>query len=112
MYQIGYMAIAVGFVVGFAIRFAGKGIDKVFGVTGAILALFGCLTGNFFSQIAFGADYLEMSYTDVLSAVLSEPSLIKDIMVDSFSPMDVVFYGIAIFAGYRYSFHDINSTEN
>ena len=46
-YQIGYMALAVGAAVGLSIRFVGKGIDQVFGITGAILAILGCLLGNF-----------------------------------------------------------------
>ena len=46
-YQIGYMAIAVGFIVGYAVRL-GNGIDKIFGVLGAALALGGCVLGNLF----------------------------------------------------------------
>jgi hypothetical protein len=34
-YQIGFMAIGVGFLVGLAVQFAGKGINKIFGVMGA-----------------------------------------------------------------------------
>src|SRR5438270_13589107 len=49
-YQIGYMAIAVGFIVGYAVRL-GKGLDKIFGISGAILALFGCILGNIFSIV-------------------------------------------------------------
>src|ERR1043165_2131467 len=51
-FQIGYMAIGVGFLVGFAVRL-GHGRDKIFGFTGAILALVGCLMGNFLSMIGF-----------------------------------------------------------
>jgi hypothetical protein len=52
-YQIGYMAVAVGFGVGYAIRYAGRGFDQIFGITGAVLALLGCLIGNFFSLVGF-----------------------------------------------------------
>src|SRR5262245_23005581 len=45
-FQIGWMAVGIGFLVGIAIRTFGKGIDKVFGVIGAILALSGCVLGN------------------------------------------------------------------
>ena len=31
-YQIGWMAVGVGFIVGFAVRIFGKGISKSFGV--------------------------------------------------------------------------------
>lgn len=41
--QIGWMAIAVGFLVGLAVRIFGKGLDKVFGIVGAVLSLLGCV---------------------------------------------------------------------
>lgn len=42
-FQIGYMAIGVGYLVGFAVLKLGKGTTKIFGVLGAVLALTGCL---------------------------------------------------------------------
>jgi hypothetical protein len=45
-YQIGWIAIGVGFLVGAAIRFFGKGKTMIFGISGAVLALIGCLLGN------------------------------------------------------------------
>ena len=102
-YQIGYMAIAVGFCVGFAVRFAGKGIDMIFGISGAVLALLGCVLGNFLSQVGFAANELDMSYFEVFK-ILAAPSVFVEVMIDSFHPMDVLFYGIAVYAGYRYAF--------
>lgn len=61
-YQIGYMAIAVGFLVGFVIRLTGKGIDKIFGISGAILAIFGCLLGNLLSNVGFIANAEGLRY--------------------------------------------------
>jgi hypothetical protein len=52
-YQIGFMAIGVGFLVGLAVQFAGKGINKIFGVMGAALALVGCLFGNYLTIVHF-----------------------------------------------------------
>lgn len=43
---IGLMGIAVGFLVGMAVRFAGNGQGAVFGITGAVLALAGCVGGE------------------------------------------------------------------
>ena len=40
-YQIGFMAIAIGLLVGYAVRTFGKGITSAFGVAGAILSLLG-----------------------------------------------------------------------
>ena len=44
-YQLGIMAIAVGLLVGLALRLGNGG--KAFGILGACLALFGCVLGNF-----------------------------------------------------------------
>src|SRR5690606_40980371 len=44
--QIGYMAVGLGFLVGYTVRFAGKGLDKVFGILGSALSLGGCLLGD------------------------------------------------------------------
>lgn len=56
-YQIGWMSIGVGFLVGVAIRFFGQGKTLIFGVSAAALALIGCLLGNliFYSGILPGS---------------------------------------------------------
>ena len=107
-YQIGYMAVAVGFLVGYAVRLGGKGIDKTFGIVGAVLALLGCLLGNFFSQIGFIAQYLEIGYFEVFSAITF--GTIMDVMIESFSPIDLLFYAIAIYEGYRFSFRKLENS--
>src|SRR5690348_8928868 len=45
-YQIGYMAVGVGLLVGFAVRLFGAGVDQYFGIIGAFFSLLGCLLGN------------------------------------------------------------------
>ena len=104
-YQIGYMALAVGFLVGYAVRIGGKGIDPVFGVIGAVLAFLGCLAGNFFSNIKFLADTLSIGYFDVFSALPFD--MMVDMMVHTFSVIDILFYGIAIYEGYKSSFRKL-----
>src|SRR4051812_10018311 len=49
-HQIGYMAIGVGFLAGFSVRYFGCGIDFHFRIVGAFFALLGCALGNFLSQ--------------------------------------------------------------
>jgi antitoxin component YwqK of YwqJK toxin-antitoxin module len=102
-YQVGYLAIAIGLIVGFAIRFLGAGVDRKFGILGSFLSLFGCLLGNLFSQIGFIAHEYSYAYLEVLSYL--DFSTVVDIMVESFHPMDIVFYVIAMSAGYRFSFY-------
>ena len=44
--HVGYVALAVGVLVGFSIRMAGNGRSAVFGIIGALLTLAGCLGGE------------------------------------------------------------------
>jgi hypothetical protein len=108
-YQIGYMAVAVGLLVGYAIRYFGKGIDQIFGIFGSALSLAGCLLGNFLSIVGFAAKAEGMNYFEVLPLI--DLSLVPQIMIDSFSPMDLLFYGLAIYEGYKFSFRDIPGKE-
>lgn len=108
-YQIGYMAIAIGFLVGFSVRTFGKGINTIFGVIGAVLALIGCLLGNFLSLVGFFADAEGMSYLEILSQI--DYALVPEIMIETFNPMDVLFYGIALYEGYKFSFRQITEEE-
>jgi hypothetical protein len=108
-YQIGYMAIAVGAAVGFTVRFLGKGLTPLFGIIGAGFALFGCLLGNLFSQVGFLADSYSVSYVTIFSWL--DPVVLKGIFTGSFNAMDLLFYGLAIYEGFRFSFRSI-SKEN
>lgn len=108
-YQIGYMAVGVGFLVGFAIKETGKGIDKIFGIMGAVLSLFGCLLGNFLSTVGFFAKAEGISYFETLATI--NYSFLPEIMMETFSPMDLLFYGIAIYQGYKFSFRQVTEEE-
>lgn len=101
-YQIGYMAIAVGFIVGFAMRTLGKGVDQIYGIIGGVLALFGCVLGNFFSLVGFVAKENNSGYFDTFSLI--DFSMVPSVMIDAFSPLDILFYGLAIYQGYKISF--------
>jgi len=108
-YQIGFMAIGIGFLVGLAVQFAGKGINKVFGVMGAALALLGCLLGNYFTIVHFVGDAEGLGFFDTLTRIT--PAAIPELMAVTFSPMDLVFYGIAVYEGFKLSFRKIAEEE-
>ena len=108
-YQIGFMAVGVGFLVGYSVRVTGKGVTGVFGVVGAVFALVGCLLGNLLAVTALAAQVDGIPFLDALS--LLTPEIIYDLMVAYSSPIDIVFYGIAIYEGYQFSFRRINSDE-
>ncbi len=104
-YQIGYMAIAVGLIVGFSVRYFGAGIDLVYGIIGAVMALLGCMLGNLFSQVVFAADAEGLGYIQTLGLI--DFSVIIDILISTFSGMDLLFYGLAIYEGYKFAFRPI-----
>ena len=104
-YQVGYMAVGVGLIIGFSTRFFGAGIDPKFGYVGAGFALLACLLGNLFSQIGFISEAESISPYEVLS--LLDLNMIVALYSDTFSPMDILFYGIAIFEGYKFAFRKI-----
>ncbi len=101
-YQIGFMAIGVGFLVGFVVRHLGKGSTPVFGAVGALLSLAGCVVGNI---VAFTGLIARASGQPLLSA-LSEISVpaIPAMLIGTFSAIDVLFYAIAVYEGYKLSF--------
>lgn len=104
-YQIGFMAVGVGLIIGMGVRYFGAGIDKIFGIVGAILALIACLLGNLFSQVGFIADAQQLGYFETLTYL--DLGTIMLIFQESFSPIDLFFYGIAIYEGYRFAFRPI-----
>ena len=80
-----------------------------------------CFFGNAFSvaaMIANGPDAeevlqaLEVTSTfGVLFRFVEYPALFIEIMQATFHPMDVLFYLIAIYTGFKYSFHGGHTVE-
>lgn len=108
-YQIGWMAVGVGFLVGLGVRVGGRGLDRVFGIVGAAFALVGCLVGNVLAGVAFVAAGQNLPFLDVLSTL--SPGAAADLLVAMFSPMDLLFYGLALYEGYRFSFRQVTVEE-
>ncbi|HSL30830.1 MAG TPA: hypothetical protein VK900_16635 [Anaerolineales bacterium] len=99
-YQIGWMAIGVGFLVGLGIKFFGRGKTVMFGIAGAVLALIGCVLGNliFYSGVIAreeGAAFLEVFFFFFLSPVAS-----LELFTVAFDFMDILFYALAAYAGF------------
>lgn len=114
-FQIGYMAIAIGAGVGLSMRYLGKGIDQVFGFTGGAIAILSCFLGNFFSIVGYAANSEGLGYVEVLNLI--DYSQIIPLMTETFNPMDVLFYGLAAFEGYKFAFRaftekDLYDLEN
>ncbi|MBN4076405.1 hypothetical protein JYT16_01670 [Gemmatimonas aurantiaca] len=108
-WQIGWMAIGIGFIVGYAIRTFGKGMDMSFGVSGAALSLVGCLAGNLFTIVYYIGEESGMPIGEVFSILDMNTTI--EMMLETFAPMDLLFYGLALYYGYKYSFRVITHEE-
>ena len=106
-WQIGYMAIGVGILVGFAVRFLGKGVDIPFGIIGAVFALLGCVLGNFLSIYGLTAQSFGVGYFEIFGLI--ETSVVIDHFITNSGFMDLLFYGIALYEGYKFA--TISPTE-
>lgn len=110
-YKIGFAAIGVGFLVGYAVRFLGKGISPIFGVVGAFFALFGCLFGDLLTTMIAAARIEEVPVSMILNAFITAPGIVLDIFKETFSPIDLLFYAIAVYEGYKVSLRQIGDDE-
>lgn len=108
-YQIGWIAVGLGFLVGVAVRAMGKGIDQVFGVIGATLALFGCVLGNVFTIAWYVSAQTGASLLGVLMELDIELTI--ELIIETFQVMDIVFYGLALYFGYKYSFRQLTPDD-
>jgi len=108
-YQIGWMAVGVGFLVGIAMRITGKGIDQIFGIVGAIMSLVGCALGNLFTIAYFMASSLDLAMMDILSQMTIADVI--GLLTETFQVMDILFYGLAVYFGYRYAFRQLTMDD-
>ena len=108
-YQVGVVAIAVGFIVATAVRIAGRGLTSRFRVLGAVLALLGCVLGNLFTIFYFGAKETGIPLMDLLRMI--DVTIIPSLIMGTFSGMNLLFYGIAVYEGYKLSLRQISTEE-
>lgn len=99
-YQIGWMSVGVGFLVGVAIRFFGKGKTITFGISGAVLALIGCLLGNLIFYAGIIAREESASFLEVFFFLVLSPAAALEVFTLAFDFKDILFYGLAAYAGF------------
>lgn len=102
-YQIGYMALGVGFLVGIAMKKAGNGQSTAFGAVAAVIAVLGCVAGNLLSACSFVADKYSLSLMEVLGKLTPDSAL--ELLVEQAGPIDALFYFLAISTAFRASRH-------
>lgn len=99
-YQIGWMAIGVGFLVGVAVKFFGRGKSAAFGISGAVLALIGCVLGNLLFYSGIIAREESVAFLEVFFFFLLSPAAAIELFALAFDFMDILFYALAAYAGF------------
>jgi hypothetical protein len=99
-FRIGWMCVGVGFAVAFVIRFSADHHDEALAYLSACMSLLGCVIGNFLSTCALIAMHDATSINRVVVELLPRFS---DVLARSFRPMDLAFYALAAYFGYKYA---------
>lgn len=100
-YQIGYMSIGLGFLVGIAFRFFGKGHSLIFGLSSAVLSLIGCVLGNFLFYVGVIAQSESTAFLEVLFFLITNPFSVIELFTLAFDVRDLLFYALAAYVGFR-----------
>ncbi len=108
-YQIGWLAIGLGFLVGYVIRRTGQGIDAIYGILGAVLSLIACLFGNLLTICITISKEEGVGIMDVFASL--DLSFTLELFKVTFSPIDLLFYGLAIYYGYKNSFYTLKDMK-
>lgn len=100
--KLGLIVVAIGALVGYAIRKAGRGVDPQFGYLGGACAALGWALGTILCDVAFIAKDAGRPFFDVLAAIgMSESVSLAFRAADA---MDLLFLAIAVWEGYKLSF--------
>jgi len=108
-YQLGLMAIVAGALVGQVVQKAGKGVDIQFRILGALLALLSCLVGNVLVACIFYARQEGLSILSVVSQLRLGNTI--ELVKLTFEGMDLLFYGIAVYEGFRFSVRKLTQAD-
>ena len=103
-YQFGIMAIGVGLLVGSSIKVLGKGKSINFGILGALLSMFSCFLGNLIYVYAYYAKIFIMSFFDVVKVLGFSGGI--DLVIDISGIVDILFYILALYIGFKSSVKD------
>ena len=84
-------------------------IDQVFGISGGVIAVLACAIGNYLTiigaiSVEYGVDFFE-----VLSIFGFD--FVIDFMSETFEVIDLLFYGIAAGAGYKFAFRSFTEGD-
>jgi len=107
--HIGFVALAVGAAVGYAVRYAGKGVTKLFGIIGAVFTLLGCLAGEIFATVQFAASTANLDFFTAMTRI--DFAVLLQSLGENSSAITYFIYAIGVYEGYKFSFRKLSPQE-
>ena len=98
-------SFGIPFIVGFSIRYGGKGVTKSFKMAGGLLSLLFCVAGRFISICYLHIEGYEIMTPSLLFEMTTEGFF--EIMEAYFLYSDILFYFFAFAMGYVLSQHQL-----
>ena len=115
-FQIGWMAWGVGLAVGCAMRVVGNGKTPIYGIFGAAFSVIACIAGNLLMCCIIaantpdvGGDGTMLTLFSCIIGLIFRPHLILAILFETFAPIDLLFYGLALYVGFKAAFNEMKS---
>ncbi|MFN8241405.1 MAG: hypothetical protein U0X39_11750 [Bacteroidales bacterium] len=99
--QFGYMALGVGAFVAYSVKRFGKGISMRFAIMSSAIAVLGIILGNVLTLVAFASKENDISVFRILFNL--DLVAVFKALVETFHPVDILFYGLAISWGFKQS---------
>jgi hypothetical protein len=84
-------------------------MGQSFGIIGGAMSLAGCVLGNILYITYYVAGNQDMAYMDILTQ-LNFP-IISEMLSATFAPIDLLFYALAGYFGYKYAFRQITEQD-
>ena len=98
------LAIGIGVIVGWGVSYFGKGLGHIYGFIGGGFSLIGIILGNIVSIALMVSTFEDIVLPYALFLVLTKPGITFQVLASNFGFYDLLFYGLAIYFGYRSSF--------
>jgi len=99
-YEVGIVAVGIGFLVGQAMA-ATAGTSTQLPPIGAVLAVIGCLLGQILTDAHFFGEAVGLGTARALQEMVSDLNLGWDVFTTGFSVIDLLFWAIAGYEGYK-----------
>jgi hypothetical protein len=101
-YKVGWMALAEGFGIGYAMQRFGKGVSPQFGVVGGAVSFITWILGNFLTAAIIFSKMKNISFLTLLSHI--DFSMVSIFLKAVIGPVDYILCAAAVYTAYYIGF--------